>query len=359
MSQRQLHHEDDYFSDTRMSFGEHLEDLRTHMIRALIGFGICLGIGFVLDAFGAITGLPIGIGRPTLEFIAKPVEIALQSFYDRRVQQARDDLKAGRNSDLQRDNIPQPVQLDVHVNELRRALGLEPLAGEEQYVPLPVRIRPVEFAIELNPAAKHIGKRPALTTLSVQEALMVYIWVSLVCGIVISSPWVFWQIWSFIAAGLYPNEKRYVHVYLPFSLGLFLGGILLCQFFVMPQAVKALLWFNEWIGLEPDLRLNEWLGFAILTPLVFGISFQTPLVMLFLERLGIFDIEAFRNNRRFAWFIMAIFAAVITPTVDPSGMLFLWIPMGLLYELGIYLIKMSPRSELDQGVPDSEEMVEV
>ena len=144
-------------------------------------------------------------------------------------------------------------------------------------------------------------KTAGLSALSVQEALVVYFKVSLVAGLVIASPWVFWQIWSFIAAGLYPHEKKLVHVYLPMSLGLFLGGVLLCQFFVMPQAVAAMLWFNEWLGMSPDLRLNEWLSFAIWMPVVFGISFQTPLVMLFMGKLGIVNVEWFRSKRKIAW----------------------------------------------------------
>src|SRR5207253_11405223 len=120
------------------------------------------------------------------------------------------------------------------------------------------------------------------------------------------------------------------------------------------------LWFNEWIGLEPDLRLNEWLGFAIMMPLDFGVSFQTPLVMLFLERLGILSIDLYRGKRRIAWFIMAVFAAVITPSTDAFSMLFLWVPMSMLYELGIGLCLFSPKKpELDLDVPESEEMVEV
>jgi sec-independent protein translocase protein TatC len=118
--------------------------------------------------------------------------------------------------------------------------------------------------------------------------------VAIVTGFVIGSPWIFWQIWMFIAAGLYPHEKRLVNVYLPVSLGLFFLGVIICQFGVMPEAIKALLWFNEFLDFEPDLRLNEWLGFAIMMPLVFGLSFQTPLVMLFLERVGILSIEQYR-----------------------------------------------------------------
>jgi sec-independent protein translocase protein TatC len=95
-------------------------------------------------------------------------------------------------------------------------------------------------------------------------------------------------------------------------------------------------------------------------PLVFGASFQTPLVMFFLERIGIMTIETYRAKRRMAWFLMAIFSAVITPSVDAVSMLFLWLPLGLLYELGIFMCWLSPRPpDLDIDVPDSEEMIEV
>src|SRR5439155_12176307 len=141
-------------------------------------------------------------------------------------------------------------------------------------------INPLDWALAQRKANRLLERPATLTTLSISEGFMVYFKVSLLCGLVLASPWVFYQIWAFIAAGLYPHEKRYVHVYLPFSLGLFLVGVLICEFLVMPKAVEALLWFNEWIGLEPDMRLNEWLGFAIWMPVIFGLSFQTPLAML-------------------------------------------------------------------------------
>src|SRR5205823_1976285 len=137
-------------------------------------------------------------------------------------------------------------------------------------------------------------------------------------------------------------EKRYVHVYLPFSIGLFLVGIAVCQFLVLPGAVKALLSFNEWLGLDPDLRLNEWLGFAIILPLVFGISFQTPLVMLFFNRLGLFSWEDYLSKWRYAVMFLAIFAAVITPTPDAVTMMYLFVPMMGLYMFGILLCRMMP-----------------
>ena len=67
----------------------------------------------------------------------------------------------------------------------------------------------------------------------------------------------------------------------------------MCQFLVLPKAIAGLLWFNEWLGIAPDLRLNEWLGFAIWLPVIFGVAFQTPLVMMVLERIGIMTFCAY------------------------------------------------------------------
>ena len=132
--------------------------------------------------------------------------------------------------------------------------------------------------------------------------------VCLVTGLVIASPWVFYQLWAFVAAGLYRHERHYVTKFLPFSLGLFLAGVFLCFFGVLPVTLSFLLEFNVWLGIEPTLRISEWMSFATILPLVFGVCFQTPLIMLFLERIGIFTADDFRAKRKFAILIMVIAA---------------------------------------------------
>ncbi len=369
---------DDMFSDTRMTFGEHIEDLRVHLIRAGVGFLVALIASFFISPF-------------VLDFISKPVVRQLDDYWTRFYQQQRKkmahsfrdvrpistrlrlprrelrDFLEAEYPGLKELGAPQPA-IDVlpGVEAVLRGLDMDDLVkwneiAKSSFVefdnaqisdPGPVVIAMQETLLKFKP--------PGLTTLSIQEGFMVYFKVSLMTGFVLGSPWIFFQIWSFIAAGLYPHEKKYVNAFLPFSLFLFLGGVALCEFFVMDKAIQALLWFNEWLGLTPDLRLNEWLGFAIFMPLVFGISFQTPLVMFVLQRVGIFTVDTFRNKRRIAIFIMAIFAAIITPTLDPFTMTLLWAPMVLLYELGIYLCVYVPgRPLLDLDVPEPDELVEV
>ena len=355
------HDPDDIFADTRMSFGDHIEDLRIHLWRAIKGFFLACILGFFL-------------GKPVLAFIARPVEQQLQVFYDNRAREVDKKLKEDDPDVVKANKASGWYRVSFPAAQLRAALRGEAKAVNEFEKPNDdidekdlVHIwqrqeNPVEVSLATYKATQLLGKRPTLSTLSVSEALMVYMKVSLVTGFVLGSPWIFFQIWAFVAAGLYPHEKKYVHIYLPFSLGLFLVGVLVCEFLVMPKAVEALLWFNQWLGLEPDLRLNEWLGFAIMMPVVFGLSFQTPLVMLFMNRLGIMSVESYREKRRLIWFLMAIFAAIVTPSVDPYGMLFLWVPMCLLFELGIYMCMLSPaplRRTPDEEDQEYEGLIEV
>jgi sec-independent protein translocase protein TatC len=358
---------EDLFRDTRMSFGDHLEELRWHLFRALGGAVMIMLLVFVLDGVGYAfqqfdatrhTWLAnIGAGLPVMHFISRPVERELMSFYKARI----DHITEKRVQEEQRSGevVVAPTTIDVDRQALRAALGQQvENPGEPEWVPLRIRIRPAELSQQMAKDNIELIRPPLLSTLSITEAFMVYIKVSLVLGVVIGSPWIFYQIWAFIAAGLYPQEKHWVYVYGPFSLALFIAGVVLCEWLVIPAAVHYLLGFNEWVGLEPELRLSEWLSFALLTPLVFGIAFQTPLVMLFLHKVGIVDVSSFRQHRRYALFALALVAALLAASPDAFSMLALYIPLAGLYELGIILCRFSPKTIFDD-VPESDEMVEV
>lgn len=120
----------------------------------------------------------------------------------------------------------------------------------------------------------------------------------------------------------------------------------LCEFAVLP------------LGVEPNLRLSEWLGFALLLPLVFGAAFQTPLVMVFLNRVGLFSVDAYRRHRRLALFLLTALAAVLTVTPDAVTMLALAVPLWGLYELGILLCRLTSRPTLTPEA-EGQELLEV
>ena len=189
-----------------------------------------------------------------------------------------------------------------------------------------------------------VERNDSLIALGPMEPALIFFRACLVSGLVLASPWVFYQVWAFIAAGLYRHERASVYKYLPYSLGLFLAGVFLCFFAVLPLTLRFLLEFNVWLGVKPMLRLSEWMGFATILPLVFGLCFQTPLVMLFLSMIGIFTASDYRAKRRLAILIIVIVAALLTPGPDVSSMVLLSVPMVLLYELGILLVGQSNRA---------------
>jgi sec-independent protein translocase protein TatC len=354
-------HDEDLFADTRMSFGEHIEELRSHLIRAIKGLVFVVAFAFILDAIGAGLDMKwVGIGRPMMEIITTPVKEQLQAFYNRRLERLEQGAKDNKTTAVDATE-PTPFMLGISPADRAELLGKPaPPENEGEVKWIKVRIS----ALDLFKATKKVNDfvRPPgeLSALSVQESMVVYFKVTMICGFVIASPWVFWQLWSFVAAGLYPKEKRLVNYWLPVSLGLFLGGVFLCQFAVLPRSIEALLWFNEWLDIAPDLRLSEWLSFAIWLPVIFGVAFQTPLVMMVLERIGIMTVEGYLKMWRIAIFVLAVFAAVITPTTDFVTWFALWAPMVGLYFFGIYLCWMAARRRpTDFDVPESDELVEV
>ena len=331
--------DDDPFCATRMSLGDHIEELRLRLWKALIGFSVALILGFFLSP-------------ALLRFIAAPVDRALAKFHHRRIDRLLEQLREG-DAQLLDANRPRDVELLLPADRLAEMLGLPQEKLKSEWTPLRVRVRPLDWALLTGDAMRLVHRPPSLISLTITEPFTVYFKVSAYCGIVLASPWIVYQLWLFVAAGLYPHEKRLVHVALPLSIVLFLGGVALCEFVVLPTGVDYLLSFNDWLGYEPEPRLSDWLSFALLMPLVFGVAFQTPLVMVFLERIGVFSVEGYRRNRRVAVFLLAVLAAVISVTPDYYSMLALTVPLWGLYEVGILLCRWSPRS-VDQIAAESE-----
>jgi sec-independent protein translocase protein TatC len=373
---------EDIFDDTRMSFGDHLDELRTRLRLALFGPLIFTILGLVLDGIGLVASQPkIGIGRPMLNVITDPVTVMVRDFYSRRNFKAKaallnlnetEDAEAIRILKKLEDNngsivalsameqeqlfgVPEEMPVLVSVKEIAALVGLPP-PKEENMARLTMKVFPA-YVNYLNNRGEIVNKKKNyLTALSAQEGMVVYFKVTLLCAVVLSCPWIFYHLWAFVAAGLYPHEKRYVHRFLPATVGLFLAGVFLCQFIVLPGTVRALLAFNEYIDVDPDLRLNEWLSFAIIMPLVFGVSFQTPLVMFVLNRVGIFTAAQYASKWRIAMFLLAAFSAVITPSPDAVTMLYLFVPLFGLYLLGVAVCWWFPPPPPDADEDDASEM---
>ena len=162
---------------------------------------------------------------------------------------------------------------------------------------------------------------------------------------ILFSPLIFWELWSFVAAGLYPHERRYVYIFLPFSVVLFVSGALLAFFAAFPPVLRFLFGFNEWLGFQPETRISEWLSLVLFLPLAFGVGFQLPLVMLFINRIGLVSVSAYWRSWRVAVLVIFILAPILNPSPDPYSMMLMAAPMTLLYFGGILLCQYASRRQ--------------
>jgi sec-independent protein translocase protein TatC len=174
-----------------------------------------------------------------------------------------------------------------------------------------------------------------LTYLHPTEPFMVSIKVGIFVGVVIALPIVFYHFWRFVAPGLMENEKRIFVPALLASVGLFIGGAALAFFFVLPFGLKFFLGFAT-ESLQPMITINDYFSFAMQVTLMFGLVFETPLVILVLAWVGVLPVRVLRRYRRHAIAVMAIVSAVLTPA-DVVSMLLMLVPLYLLFEISVIL----------------------
>jgi sec-independent protein translocase protein TatC len=186
-----------------------------------------------------------------------------------------------------------------------------------------------------------------LRTLGPTQGITSYILISLIAGLIISSPWVFYHLWMFVAAGLYPHERRYVHIAVPFSAVLFITGALFFMFVVAEISLAFLIKIDRWIGLESNWTFPKYVMFVSSLMLIFGIAFQTPLAIFFLNRTGLVSIKALRASRKYVILGIFIIAAMATPP-DVVSQVTLAIPLYFLFELGIVLSCFASRKKRSQ-----------
>ena len=175
------------------------------------------------------------------------------------------------------------------------------------------------------------------------EVFMIWIKAGLITGFFIASPWIFYQVWTFVASGLYRHERNYIYFYLPFSLFLFVAGAALAFFFVFEHVLRFLFQFNASMGIDPQPRIGYWLSFVMMLPLGFGLAFQLPLVMLFLNRVGIISVKLYLEKWRVAVFVIFLLSMILTPA-DPISMITLAIPLTILYFGGVLLCFWMPKT---------------
>lgn len=234
------------------------------------------------------------------------------------------------------------------------------------------------------------GLEPEVYVSTLPEAFNTYMKVSLYSGVFLASPWIFWQLWKFIAVGLYPQERRMVHIFVPFSAILFILGSLFFVFMIAPLTFNFFITFgSDWQMpdlnhtnpltqrimqlvadkspvmlpdpnaavpggdihaavqlkkpmLKPLFTLQKYVSLVVVLGLMFGLAFQTPLIVFFLGRISILKLKTLQSTRKYAIFIITILAAILTPSPDIISQLAMGIPMYMLYEMGILMLRLWP-----------------
>jgi sec-independent protein translocase protein TatC len=361
-----VHDDETRLEQSKMSFGEHLEELRKALFKSIAA----LLVGFLIGLF---------VGNYIVDYVQTPLRASLKTFYLRQAEKKQqtwlEEMKAqGQEvpegyvmsaADLERLGlIPQeylvaPQDLAALLKQAYPGLANQPAPpaaaedapttpeGEKVQPGGPGLTRKSMLHLRLyQPIEEDVRMR--VVALNAQEPFMVYIHSSFVAGIVLASPFIFYFVWEFIAAGLYRQEQRYVYTYLPISVALFVAGAALAFFFAFQPLLDFLLWYYEQMQVEPDMRLSEWISLVLLMTLGFGLSFQLPLIMVLLERIGIFTVDTYWRKWRAAVVVIAIVAMLLTPSTDPYSMLLMGVPMVLLYFGGIWLCRYMPGGNRDR-----------
>jgi len=175
-----------------------------------------------------------------------------------------------------------------------------------------------------------------LQTLRPTEGIETFFKVALVSGVILSMPVILFQFWLFISPGLTKKERRYVYLFIPAALGLFLLGIAFAWFVLVPAAVAFLSSFMPSV-FKTDWTGQEYIGFILAMLFWLGISFQMPIIIYVLSVVGLVSGPMMRDQWRVAVVGVAILAAAITPSIDPVTMLLTMAPLLVLYFLSIGL----------------------
>lgn len=208
------------------------------------------------------------------------------------------------------------------------------------------------LALILSPyqsAMKDVGVDVKLQAIEVAEPFMVYLKAVMVLAVLISSPWLFYQLWAFVSAGLYKHEQRFVRVAAPASALLFVTGVMFFLLAIAPMVFKFFVRFNpgiDYFTYQP--WMSKTVNFILTLALVFGAAFQTPIAIVFAERMGLVTVGTLCRVRKYVFLAAFIVAAIATPP-DVISQISLAVPLYILYEGSIIVCRFWRKNRTGQS----------
>ena len=324
----------------QMSFLDHLDELRKRLVRS---------IAFVFVAFL----LCWWVSAPIYDFLSRPVRFALADAQRRQLPlggltggEAVVPLSALKEGDsgryvfgdttkLGQSLVPAGASVLAKVaRDAEGQVGLftdEPLFAGNVVIPAGVRL---PFDVN-TPSDALPGLDDRLVVNTAIEPFSLYVKVSLYAAICLSVPFLLWQIWAFVAPGLYPHERSYAFPFIVLSSLAFVAGAAFAYYVIFPPAAAYLL------GLGQDFRLllkaNDYFDFIIFIMLGMGLIFQMPAVTYVLARIGLVSAGLLLRSWRISLIVILVGAAVLSPTADIPNMMLFAAPMIVLYALSIFV----------------------
>lgn len=185
------------------------------------------------------------------------------------------------------------------------------------------------------------------------DKFIAHLKLSVVAGILISCPFWLYQIWQFVAPGLYSKERKYTMGFIVSGTMLFVLGAAFSYYIALPMAFQFLMTFGGEVD-KPMISIDQYMGFFTQMCLMFGVAFELPLIIIVLGMLGIVSHSFLAKNRRYAIMIIAIISAIITPP-DLLSMVMMLVPMWVLFEVGVFIVKVfEQKREQDSRVNERE-----
>ena len=202
------------------------------------------------------------------------------------------------------------------------------------------------FDIITRPLTRVLPKNSYLIYTGLTEAFFTYMKVAFFAALIITSPYILYQIWKFIAPGLLPKEKKYVVPFVLSSTFLFISGVSFGYFVALPPAFEFFVSFNNQY-LQAMLSFKDYLSLFVTFLLGFGVSFELPIFIFFLTKLGIVNAKMLSQQRRYAILIIFIVAAILTPSPDALSQVLMAIPLMFLYEISIFVSRFAGKKKTD------------
>jgi len=175
----------------------------------------------------------------------------------------------------------------------------------------------------------------SLVFLAPAEAFWMHLKISMIAGLIMASPLLFFEVWRFVSPGLLQKEKKLAIPFVFFATILFISGLTFCFIVVLPFAITFLLTYKT-MTLTPMLSVGSYVDFCLKFILAFGAIFELPLLIVFLTRLGVVTPDFLAKKRKYAIVLSFIIAALLTPTPDAFNQTLMALPIILLYEAGIW-----------------------